>query len=52
MIHELISIHNNCIDLSKVSDIPADMKQIVLSAETDKFYQNVIESLHPWLFVS
>lgn len=41
MIHELLPTNNNCIDLSKVAGVPRDMRQIVLSAETDSFYQNV-----------
>ncbi|XP_055384171.1 vacuolar protein sorting-associated protein 45 [Condylostylus longicornis] len=38
MVHELLSINNNRVDLSEVVGIPKDLKEVVLSAEQDDFY--------------
>ncbi|KAK9463359.1 Sec1-like protein [Lipomyces oligophaga] len=40
MVHEYLGIKNGRVDLSKVPDVRADMKEIVLSAEQDPFYEN------------
>lgn len=41
MVHELLTINNNRVDLSDVEGAPKDMKQVVLSTEQDEFYANV-----------
>lgn len=38
MVHELLHVVNNRVDLSKVPGINKDLKEIVLSAEQDTFY--------------
>ncbi|XP_026470099.1 vacuolar protein sorting-associated protein 45-like isoform X2 [Ctenocephalides felis] len=38
MVHELLTLCNNRVDLSDVSGVPKELKQVVLSAEHDKFY--------------
>ena len=42
MIHELIGINNNRVDLSHVQSLPADMKEVVISCEDDEFFQKVM----------
>jgi len=42
MVHELIGINNGRVDLSKISDIKPDLKEIVLSADQDIFFRNNI----------
>lgn len=39
MVHELLGINNNRIDLSKVPGISKDLQEVVLSSEHDEFYQ-------------
>lgn len=41
MVHELLTITNNRVNLSQVPGIPKDLKEVVLSAEQDEFYANV-----------
>lgn len=41
MVHELLSINNNRVDLSSVEGAPTDLKEVVLSIEQDDFYANV-----------
>lgn len=41
MVHELLTINNNRVDLSKVEGAPKDLKEVVLSLEQDEFYSNV-----------
>ena len=41
MVHELLGLNNNRIDLSRVPGISKDLKEVVLSAENDEFYANV-----------
>ena len=41
MVHELLGIRNNRIDLSKVPGITKDLQEVVLSAEQDEFYAAV-----------
>jgi hypothetical protein len=38
MIHELLTLDNNRIDMSKVPDIRPDLKEIVMSVTQDKFF--------------
>ncbi|KAL5004132.1 hypothetical protein ScPMuIL_017588 [Solemya velum] len=40
MVHELLGIHNNRINLSNVPGISKDLQEVVLSAEHDEFYAN------------
>lgn len=42
MVHELLTINNNRVDLSNVEGAPTDLKEVVLSLEQDEFYSNVI----------
>ncbi len=39
MVHELLTIQNNRVDLSKVPDIKPDLTQIILSADQDPFFK-------------
>lgn len=41
MVHELLTIKNNRVDLKDVDGAPKDMKEVVLSTEQDEFYANV-----------
>lgn len=43
MVHELLTIHNNRVNLAKVPGIPSDLHDVVLSAEHDEFYAKVTE---------
>lgn len=40
MVHELLTINNNRINLSNVPGITKDLQEVVLSAEHDEFYSN------------
>ncbi|XP_002734962.1 vacuolar protein sorting-associated protein 45-like [Saccoglossus kowalevskii] len=40
MVHELLGINNNRIDLSSVPGITRDLQEVVLSSEHDEFYTN------------
>uniref|UniRef100_A0A8C2PUQ0 Vacuolar protein sorting-associated protein 45 n=1 Tax=Cyprinus carpio TaxID=7962 RepID=A0A8C2PUQ0_CYPCA len=40
MVHELLGLNNNRIDLSGVPGISKDLREVVLSAENDEFYAN------------
>lgn len=54
MIHEVLGINNNRVDLKHLSHLGEDMREVVLSCEDDTFfrdimYQNfgeVAESIH------
>lgn len=41
MVHELLTINNNRVDLTGIDGAPKDMKEVVLSTEQDEFYANV-----------
>jgi len=41
MVHELLTITNNRVNLSQVPGISKDLKEVVLAAEQDEFYANV-----------
>nr|KAG5706533.1 hypothetical protein BaRGS_028704 [Batillaria attramentaria] len=41
MVHELLGINNNRINLANVPGITKDLQEVVLSAEHDEFYANV-----------
>jgi vacuolar protein sorting-associated protein 45 len=38
MVHQLLTIKNNRVDLSGVTGVPSDLKEVVLSSEQDEFY--------------
>jgi len=50
MVHELIGIKNNRVNLTQVPGISEDLKEVVMDAEYDEFYANVkiwsLEKLH------
>jgi hypothetical protein len=39
MIHEILGIKNNRVDLKHVENLEEDMKEVVLSCEDDKFFK-------------
>jgi vacuolar protein sorting-associated protein 45 len=41
MVHELLTINNNRVDLSNVAGVPKDFREVVLSGSSDDFYNNV-----------
>lgn len=41
MVHELLTINNNQVDLSHVEDIKPDLKKVLLCAEQDDLYKQV-----------
>lgn len=41
MVHELLTISNNRVNLSHLPDVPKDFKEVVLSSEQDEFYAKV-----------
>lgn len=41
MVHELLTINNNRVNLSHVKSISKELKEVVLSAEHDEFYASV-----------
>jgi vacuolar protein sorting-associated protein 45 len=41
MVHELIGIKNNIVNLNNITTIAKDFEEIVLSAEYDEFYEKV-----------
>lgn len=38
MVHQLLTIKNNRVDLSGVAGVPSELKEVVLSADQDEFY--------------
>ena len=42
MVHEIFSIKSNIINLKDVPGISKELEEIILSAEYDEFYENVI----------
>ncbi|PSN40961.1 Vacuolar protein sorting-associated protein 45 [Blattella germanica] len=44
MVHELLTITNNRVNLSEVPGISKELKEVVLSAEQDEFYSNNLYS--------
>lgn len=48
MVHELLGLNNNRIDLSRVPGISKDLREVVLSAENDEFYANVSPETKTW----
>lgn len=43
MVHELLTIQNNRVDLSRVPNVPKELHDVVLSAEHDEFYAKVLD---------
>lgn len=41
MVHELLTINNNRVNLSHVKGISKELREVVLSAEHDEFYASV-----------
>lgn len=48
MVHELIGIKNNIVNLRNVPGISKELEEIILSAEYDEFYENVC-FLNNWI---
>lgn len=41
MVHELLTISNNRVNLSRIPGISKDLSEVVLSSEHDEFYADV-----------
>ena len=41
MVHELIGIKNNRVNLSQIPGIKKELEDVVMNAEYDEFYANV-----------
>ena len=41
MVHELLTINNNRVDLSHIKGISKELQEVVLSAQHDEFYADV-----------
>ncbi|KAG7879388.1 hypothetical protein KL925_003500 [Ogataea polymorpha] len=39
MIHELLGIHNNTVNMSRVHNISEELKEVVVNEQTDQFYK-------------
>lgn len=46
MLHELLTITNNRINLSEVPGVSRDLKEVILSSEQDEFYERVRFEFH------
>ena len=44
MIHELLSISKNRVDLSHIASLPQEMKEVVISSDDDEFFRKVMFS--------
>ena len=42
MIHEILGISNNRVDLKHLDNLPEEMKEVVLSCEDDTFFKDVM----------
>ena len=42
MIHEILEIKNNRVDLKHLDNIEEEMKEVVLSSDDDKFYKSIM----------
>ena len=42
MIHEILEIKNNRVDLKHLDNIEEEMKEVVLSSEDDRFYKSIM----------
>jgi hypothetical protein len=45
MVHELIGIKNNRVNLNQVPGITKDLEEVVMNAEYDEFYSNVFKKI-------
>lgn len=52
MLHELLSIINNRVNLSDVPGITKDLKELVLSQEHDEFYEKVFRKFFPLIIIN
>jgi len=41
MVHELLGINNNRVNLAHIPGVTKELQEVVLSAEHDEFYANV-----------
>ena len=46
MVHELLGIRNNLVNLKNVPGIAKELEEVILAAEYDEFYENVSFSGH------
>ena len=44
MVHELVGIKDNRVDLKHVEHLSEEMKEVVISSEDDHFYRRVMHS--------
>ncbi len=51
MVHELLTIKNNRVSLDGVPGAPKDLAEVLLSAEQDDFYANVLFSSATFVFL-
>ena len=42
MVHELMGINNNRVDLKHLDHLSPEMKEVVLSSEDDHFFQSIM----------
>jgi vacuolar protein sorting-associated protein 45 len=42
MIHEILDLKNNRVDLKHVDNMSDEMKEVVLSPDEDKFYSQIM----------
>ena len=49
MVHEVLGINNNRINLANVPGITRDLQEVILSSEHDEFYANVSGNIHTLL---
>jgi len=40
MLHEVLTMKNNCIDLTSVKGVPSDLQRLMLTPESDDFFAN------------
>ncbi|CAG5111519.1 Oidioi.mRNA.OKI2018_I69.chr2.g5821.t1.cds [Oikopleura dioica] len=40
MLHEILTLTNNCIDLTGISGVPKELQKIMITADSDDFYAN------------
>lgn len=44
MVHELLEIKNNRVDLKHLENLEPEMREVVLSSDDDKFFRKVMHS--------
>jgi vacuolar protein sorting-associated protein 45 len=42
MIHEILNIKNNRVDLKHIDNLEEEMKEVVLSIDDDQFYRTIM----------